>query len=175
MKEKITLNETVCEAIGIALVQLMKQKPFVKITISEIAATAGVSRNSVYRNYENKEQILEKYIQALYQNAIESGMLKQYSEGQTVEQFLLPRFQFIKQNRDFFTVLKQNNLLYYIFEQMNPELLLMLGGHKKGDSSYYFQMFAGAYAGVINLWIRNDFKESEEEMVQIFARNTYKK
>ena len=80
MKEKITLNETVCEAIGIALVQLMKQKLFVKITISEIAATAGVSRNSVYRNYENKEQILEKYIQALYQNAIESGMLKQYSE-----------------------------------------------------------------------------------------------
>src|SRR3712207_8891074 len=47
------------EAIEIALLSLLEKKPLGHITISELVARAGVSRNAFYRNYSSKEDILE--------------------------------------------------------------------------------------------------------------------
>ena len=44
--EKMTYNQTVKEAIAIALVQLMKSKNFEDISVSEIVKIAGVGRSS---------------------------------------------------------------------------------------------------------------------------------
>lgn len=170
MKKNLTLNETVREAIALALIQLMKKKPFAHISISEIAKVAGVNRSSIYRNFNSKEQILNDYITTLYSNYFhEEDVLHRFSEQADIQHFLVPRFRFIKQNREFFTVLQKNNLLYYIFEQMEPELVLLLSGRDASISEYYLAMFSGAYAGTVRQWITNDFKESEEEMAAIFA------
>lgn len=170
MKNKLTFNESVREAIALALIQLMKTKPFSQITISEIAKLAGVSRSSIYRNFNSKEQVLISYIHDLYNNYfLTEDILHYFPEQADMHRFLLPRFRFIKQNRDFFTVLHKNNLLYYIFEQMEPNLLLLLNGQDSTHSPYYLSMFAGSYAAIIGRWINNDFKESEDEMVEIFS------
>ena len=68
MKTKTTLNETVREALGIALLQLMETRPFHAITVSEIAGVAGVSRSSFYRNFTDKHQLLTSHITALYRS-----------------------------------------------------------------------------------------------------------
>ena len=47
------------ECLQMSLVKLMAQKPFEKISISEIAKNAGVSRTAFYRNYNSKEEIIE--------------------------------------------------------------------------------------------------------------------
>ena len=52
MKEKMTVNETVREALAVALLKLMRTKPLEDITISELVNVAGVGRNSFYRNFE---------------------------------------------------------------------------------------------------------------------------
>lgn len=58
-------NAFVRECIEEALVQLMAEKPFASITVSDIAARAGVSRNAYYRNYGSKEDILAGYLESL--------------------------------------------------------------------------------------------------------------
>ena len=170
MKDKITLNETIREAISIALIQLMKTKSFSEISISEITRIAGVSRSSFYRNYDSKEQILICYIHDLYHNFFHTeNILRHFPDQSGLQEFLLPRFRFIKENREFFTVLHKNNLLYYIFDEMEPDLILLLSGQNASISKYYLSMFAGSYAATIRHWIHNDFQESEEEMAAIFA------
>ena len=57
MKRNLSFNQTVREAIALSLIFLMKTKPFSQITISEIAQKAGVSRSSIYRNFNTKEEI----------------------------------------------------------------------------------------------------------------------
>lgn len=170
MEKKLTFNESVREAIALALIKLMKTKPFSEISISEIAKVAGVSRSSIYRNFDSKEQILINHIQDLYNHYfLSEDILHYFPEKADLHRFLLPRFRFIKQQKDFFTVLHKNNLLYYTFEQMDSELILLLNGQDSSPSPYYLSMFAGSYAAIISRWVDNGFKESEEEMVEIFS------
>lgn len=170
MNKKMTFNETVREAISLALIQLMNTKSFSHITISEIAKTAGVSRSSIYRNFSDKTEILREYLHNLYHTYFETErILKHFPNQSEMHDFLLPRFRFVKQNRAIFSALYKNNMLFYIFEQMDPELILLLSGQDSSISPYYISMFSGSYAAIINHWIRNDFAETEEKMVEIFS------
>ena len=51
-------NKLTRECLTTALMQLMKEKPLDKITITELVARSGVSRTAFYRNYSTKEDIL---------------------------------------------------------------------------------------------------------------------
>lgn len=176
MKNKLTFNQTVREAIALSLIQLMKNKTFSQITISEIAQKAGVSRSSIYRNFNSKEEILNCYIHDLYHNFFQNEAIpQQFHKNVDRTQFLLPRFYFIKKHHDVFSVLHKNGMLYYIFEQMSPELILLLSGLDSAISPYYISMYAGSYAAIIGHWINNDFKETEEEMVKIFSSYPHQK
>lgn len=168
--EKMTYNQTVKEAIAIALVQLMKSKNFEDISVSEIVKIAGVGRSSFYRNFEGKKDVLSYYIHNLYNNFFkDSTIMSHMPKENNVHAFLLPRFKFIKQHRDFFTVLRNHDLLYYIFEQTETGLILQLTGLQNNLSQYYRAMFSGSCAGIIRMWIDNNFAQSEEEMVEIFT------
>ncbi|MBQ9766028.1 MAG: TetR/AcrR family transcriptional regulator [Lachnospiraceae bacterium] len=172
MENSLTINKIVCESISLALVQLMNKKPFNQITISEITKTAGVGRSSFYRNFDSKEQILLSYIHNLYGDFFSAkDILSVYPKQTDLEHFLIPRFRFIKKHKDFFIALRKNNLLYYIFEQMEPELILLLCGQDNSLSKYYCSMFSGSCASIVRLWIDTDFKETEEEMAAIFANH----
>lgn len=59
------INAITKECIESALILLMKEKPFQKITIQEIIRRAGVGRSSYYRNYTTKEEILESRLDSL--------------------------------------------------------------------------------------------------------------
>jgi len=170
MKDTLTFNETVREALGLALFQLMKRKPFQEITISELVKVAGVSRSSFYRNFTSKEQMLCGYISTLYQNFFQTEAVpRQMNRQEDVRAFLLPRFQFIKQHRALFAALCEHNMLYYFFQQTESNLIVLLCGQKESLSPYYRAMCSGACAGIVRCWIENGFRETEEEMVALFV------
>ena len=55
-----------------ALIQLMKQKPFEKISIREIVKQADLSRSAFYTHYSSKEAILYEKVQEIGDEAAES-------------------------------------------------------------------------------------------------------
>lgn len=170
LQEKITLNKAIREAITLALIRLMDKKDFSQITISELIRVAGVSRSSFYRNFTSKEQVLICHIHNLYEDFFHAQNIpSSLLSISDVQDFLLPRFALIRENRDFFTVLSKNHLLYYIFEQMKSEFILLLSGQGREVSSYFLAAISGACAGVVQKWVENDFQESIEELVRVFA------
>ena len=50
------------ECVVQAFLQLLEEKEYQKITVSEIAKKSGVSRNAIYRNFKSKEMILKIYL-----------------------------------------------------------------------------------------------------------------
>lgn len=63
MNKKQEANALVIECITSALLEMMKTKPFDSITITGLTKRAGVGRVSFYRNFESKEDILNKTYQ----------------------------------------------------------------------------------------------------------------
>ena len=62
MERKHPGNLFVRDCITEALFKLMKSKDFNDITVSMLVKTAGVSRNSFYRNYQSMEDIIRQYL-----------------------------------------------------------------------------------------------------------------
>ena len=170
MKNKLTFNDTVCEALSLALLQLMKYKSFHQITITEIVKVAGVSRSSFYRNFTSKEQMLFTYISTLYHDFFQmEEVLQQVNSLEEIQDFLIPRFRFIKQHQSIFTALCDHDMLYHFFQQADPNLITLLCGQKGSISPYHCAMYSGACAGIIHHWIENDFQDTEKEMASLFA------
>ncbi len=168
-----TLHDTVCEALGQALVRLMERKPLSQITITEIVQVAGVGRSSFYRNYREKEDLLCEYIHKLYLDYFRrEQVLPQMTSPEEAEAFLLPRFRFIREHRALFRVLSEHNMMYPFFRRSESDLVLLLCGQEQNISPYYRAMCAGACAGIIQCWAENDFRDSEEEMTSLFFHST---
>ena len=79
MQKKNQANILAKECIVTALMQLLEEKPFSAITISELTERAGVSRMTYYRNYQAKEDIFEIYLDDVlehYREDVQELMLK---------------------------------------------------------------------------------------------------
>ena len=58
-------NQYVVEHITEAMLKLMKNTNFNDISISQVCEEAGVGRASFYRNFENKEAVISRYLKKL--------------------------------------------------------------------------------------------------------------
>lgn len=56
-----------------SLIQLMKKKDFIEISISELTQEAGVSRGTFYRYYDNTRELADELIEEVFCNYVESA------------------------------------------------------------------------------------------------------
>ena len=56
-------NEVVIESITQAMAAMIVDRRFEDISITELVRRAGVSRNSFYRNFRDKDDVLRRYIE----------------------------------------------------------------------------------------------------------------
>ncbi len=151
------------ESIITALILLFAEKPFEKITITDIAKKAGVSRTAFYSNFESKEDVAKELGKNITVELNEFFAGNRYSGDGRV--LLLGVFTAIKENPDRMKVLFNS-------KQMVHEIL---GGEtyldtvmKAEDSFGYYNIFAteAALKKIIVEWFRGGMKESPEDMAQ---------
>ena len=63
MKEPRNSNEVVIESITQAMADLMMERRFEEISVTALVQRAGVSRNSFYRNFADKDDVIRRYIE----------------------------------------------------------------------------------------------------------------
>jgi AcrR family transcriptional regulator len=54
-----------------ALLLLLDEMPYDKITISDIAEKAGVARQTFYRNYTGKDDVILQYLDSVFSNSLQ--------------------------------------------------------------------------------------------------------
>lgn len=159
------------ECMADALIQLIPQKEFSKITVNEIAKAAGVNRSTWFRSFHTKGDALTYKLIQLW---------NRYAAAHS----LAERQRFTLGNaRDFFCFLYETQpllkLLYSI--QMQSAVydafyqVMMLHYHD-GDSSgdafecYESRFYSYGLFGLLDEWVKRDFRETPQEMVSMFGR-----
>ncbi len=166
----------ICEA----LTRLMSKQKLESISITGLCEEAGVSRQTFYRYYEDKKDVIEGYLYELsanYQNSNKPSATDMEGNIRSFyEKFPYPR-QYLK-------LLYENNLLELAqscFANSAKELFarqyfMPLLNSKKYDD-FHIAFIASTVTCVLRVWIEGGFKETCEELANIsiaFFRGTAK-
>lgn len=169
-------NRLTRECLQTALITLMGQKPFDKITISELVRRSGVSRTAFYRNYNSKEDILNEVgdvFMEVLANSFANGRFQNDRRG-----WYYDFFRIIKENAATFRLLLQAHMV-------NTSLFPTYALVKKLDQShddvahYEFLAWEGALSTIAVHWFQDGMKETIDFMAYFctdaltFGNNLY--
>ena len=157
-------NRITRESICTALLELLQIKGFNEITVSELVRRAGVSRQSFYRNYKTKEDIVLEIENTISKNLIEKMKDPVYISDP--RKWILVFFAVITENTAVITMIQKADLFEVFFTQVQ---LLFENQLNSGGSDLHYNIVGsmGAVNAIVLDWFKNGMKESEREMVDI--------
>ncbi len=160
-------NSFVINQITNALLKLLKTKEMKDISVSEITCAAEVSRISFYRNYDEKEDVLKKYIGQTF-----GAWCDEFDKRQnTSEHEILGNiFAYLTEYKDFYLLLSERKLFYLL-----KNLIVGIIGAKPeypNFGAYTAAFIANGIYGWIEEWFLRGMQESGEEMTKLLqSRN----
>lgn len=152
------VNILVKDSITDALLTLLKKKTLDKISITEIVNKAGVGRVSFYRNFDSKEDILEKYLIKVTDDFIQnSGIDFKHNDTKT---YIIILFKHLEKYKDFTFNLYKSNCLYLVEKQFKRIFEM----RNYDYSEYKRQFYIGGIYNIYYYWLVNGYKETPEEI-----------
>lgn len=172
-KRKITDNPIALRSqkwLCDALIELMHEKPYKKITITEICNRAELARETFYRNFSSKEAIIKYCLEEKFQDFVKK--IRDRKENINAYSVGLEIFNHWKKEKDFLWLLIENNLVNLIIDQLSKEFQsigdFIIRKDETDEARYYIMsIYSGAYTNVLVKWILRDCQEPPEEMVRI--------
>lgn len=156
-------NAYVIDHINEALFGLLEEKTLNDISISEICETAGVGRMSFYRNYESKEDVVEKRLLQLIQ---EWG--KDFEDKADPSYFSESLLRHFYKHKSFYLLIYKQGLSNLILETLRAAV--KLNDAKNNFERYTKSMIAGMIWGWVDEWMRQGMPETPEEIVLLTAQ-----
>lgn len=154
-----------------ALLNLMEEKDFHSISITELSERAGLDRKTFYRNFRSKEDVLFLKLHELCQLYIEK--LQELSQ---ISAYTLSKayFDICVSNIHFLTLLNRHNLLPLAllkFDEYLPTLndLFLSNPTYRNKSKYELSYQAGGFWNITIRWLNDGGQETAEEMARIMS------
>lgn len=157
-------TEFLKECLSDALIRLMREKDFEKISIKEIADTAGVGRATWFRNYTSKNEALTfKFVQVWNRWADEHAIaVRNRFDLANAKNF----FQFNYEIKHILQIVYASNMRSAIYDAFYQVMMPQYSANAK--EYYQARFYSYGLFGLLDEWIKRGFKESVEEMVIIF-------
>ncbi|HPH98112.1 MAG TPA: TetR/AcrR family transcriptional regulator [Anaerolineaceae bacterium] len=177
------------EAIRIALIELIEEKGFDAISVSDITIRANINRGTFYLHYKDKFDLLDQtegeiiqHVESLFQQAGSINMNNPMRFADAWPVIVT-----------FFEYLKENAALMRAVLGLKGEMALQTQIHKAATrkiieqgyvnqipmedlmvpAEYLISYVVSAHLGVIQVWLTNGCKESPREMAQILSKITF--
>ncbi len=168
-------NRLTREAICTALVLLILEQPFEKITVTDIVRRAGVSRTAYYSNYSSKQDILIELVDSLILE-INQGLLpytnEQNGKAKEPEKFITVLFQILLKQRDIYQTLLDASFQHIILERLTETLQSNILNRTE-ENLYRATFNAGALYNIFTRWMQVGSHTPIEEMTQICLKIYY--
>ena len=175
-------------ALKKALLQLMKEKAFKSITITEIVNLADLNRGTFYKHYSYKEDLLDDVIHDVVSDLIESYRAPYQNNTNFFQEKLsssaIKLFDHVAQYADFYTIIINSDGLPG-FQQKICDVLKEVAIHdqlienKNTDIDYQISASYQSYAlfGMIVEWVKGGFKYTPpymaEQLIKILSSNQF--
>lgn len=156
-----------------ALLRLMERSPYADISITQICQEAQVVRQTYYRNFEVKEDILAFHLDTLFH-----AYFQTYFRGQTDDTYgqLLSFFTFMLRNAGFLRLSRQNDLFFMLNRTITDNVPRFIGIEQIAlvddarEEPYITGFIAATVCALLAQWVENDLAESPEWMARLAAR-----
>lgn len=159
-------TEFLKECLADALIKLLETKPIEKITIPEIAQKADVGRTTYFRNFTSKNEVVTFKIVRLWDRWAEEHNLNE-PRGYEVNN-ALDFFLFNYSIREILNLIYTRELQSALYDAFYYIIMPRYGAtaiERYKNSFYCYGLF-----GLLDEWIKRAFRESPEEMTEIFKR-----
>ncbi|KGG79408.1 TetR/AcrR family transcriptional regulator C-terminal domain-containing protein [Caloranaerobacter azorensis] len=158
-------------ALAQSLKKLMKTTPLSKITVNDIVKDCGVNRRTLYYHFHDMYELLEWIFKTEIRDAInENRTHKTWKKG--FKQLLI----YLKQNKDivlntYHSIGREYlethlynevfNLIYNVIEELSEGLDV-----SEENKKFIADFYKFAFVGLLLDWIKNDMKNSPDEIVE---------
>jgi len=156
-------NEFLKECIADALLKLMDRKPYKKISITELTNVANVGRATYFRNFKSKEDVISFKLVICWKHWVEDHDIKEKSEFALDN--ALTFFEYNYSIKDILVKVYKEGMEASLYDSFSK---IMVDSDSDDAFKVYKQRFYSyALFGLLDEWIKRNFKETPLEMSKI--------
>ena len=173
--------------MDLALIELLKKKPFEYITVSELCKKAGVNRSTFYLHYETLGDLLAETAKYLidgflsYFTVDKNSISINFSECNVedlnfiCDKYLTPYLNYVKDNKQiFYTAVMHLKSFGFdtIYKRLYDNIfnpILERFDYPRDGRAYVMAYYLNGINAVIQEWIKDDCKRSTEEVSNIIS------
>ena len=162
-----------------SLIELMKTKPILSITIKDICELAEMSRSTFYAHYSDQYDLLrhiEKETLSFFENVLNIYKDKQTKKETT--QMLEEMLTYIANNSNSIQVLLSENgdinFQKKIFQHFvnNKQVTKYFSGDHKGNEDYYSVFLIHGAIGIVQHWLKNNASVPVPQLAKMMIKWT---
>ena len=146
------------------LFELLAQRPYAEISISDICRQGGISRQTFYRNFDSREEIVLYYIYHLMSHFIDRA------EGD-MDRDLSRFFHEMPLTPDLLILLRENHLMYLLRDSVMELIRLFMKTEfystslpVHGYDDYYAGYLTDTLISLLETWADRDFQDSTDDL-----------
>lgn len=155
-----------------ALIQLLQQVEYPKVTITSVCKQAQIARRTFYRNFKTLEDILVYYISTVMEDFIMELQQHMHTDYRSI---VLTYFTFWEKHVWLLNLLHNNQLIHIIFTQYIkclhefPTILSSSNTAElhKHDVLVQLAYTSGGLWSVLTFWVSSGCRHSPEELTSI--------
>ncbi|GAF63367.1 transcriptional regulator [Bacillus sp. TS-2] len=175
-------------ALKQTFLQILQQKPFEQITVSEVAREANYNRGTFYANFESMEQLLDEVLKDTLNEMIKQiktpYMTSKKVNMRSLQVEDITLFSYFKENARLYKLLLSRHLSVDFRYQMAKAIEQLFVKEYEYEyvnsvdlSPKWFYIYrAHGIAGLIIRWIEEDFPESpsymSEQIIELMVAST---
>lgn len=154
-----------------ALLSLMAEMPYQEVSITQICKRANVVRQTYYRNFEFKADILTFHLDGMFKLFFERHFI-----GTDIHTQLKSFFDFMLQNREFLLLTAKNELFFMFNRTITDNIAKFLDlravAHADDPRAerYVTGFIAATVTSLLTLWAEHGFEESPAWMAELAGR-----
>jgi AcrR family transcriptional regulator len=163
-------NRRVRKAISEALFDLLLEKDFSEITVTDIIKKAGVARASYYRNYDSKEDVLKESMKELQRKVtsdIEPSLVEGDIDHDTRVRLLEEMLTVFLSMKSYILSLHKTGYSMIFLDYLNDFSISMFGVMpRKSIERYGVYYAAGGIFNVMIIWLENGAVETPHAVAE---------
>lgn len=160
-----------------AMISLLQEKNFDKITVKDICSRANISRSGFYLHYVDKYDFVESYQKELMKKGT---AIFEKNIGKSIKTFMEDAIHFLQEEGQILALLLSNNGSSEIQEKIKnlvqnnakknilPHIEIPI--KSKLAEKYLVVFMSSAVIGVLQEWINSGQKEEPEEIINLLAQ-----
>ena len=157
MKES---TKYVMDSITKALLTLMKDKPITSISICAIIDKSMASRNSFYRHFKDKDDILRYYISSETEAWLSSSPIS-YVSASSPQEYIIFLLQHLYEYRDIIDLLIRDNRLSLLEEEFDKRFYHILSGI---SDPWHIAFTTGGFYKLFCYWAKTGYEKTPAEI-----------